>query len=307
MSANLKPKAPKTINDWLRQATVRLKAAGSGSPKLDAEIILSDACQKDRAWLIAHANDLLPAKGQTLSRIEMWCSRREKGEPLAYIRGLKEFYGRNFIVTPDVLIPRPESEALVGMALSCNLKAGDSILDVGTGSGCLGITLQLELSETPVTLIDISPKALAIAQKNAEELHANIQCNIQDLFTLDHKTALPGKPFKVIIANLPYVNKSWERSPETAFEPSLALFSGANGLWHNMNLLSAAHHLMTRSGYVLLETDPRQHEELEHYANKLGFELVARDGFAVLFSRTAIDYSAVLPGSRGRSVDRFHA
>lgn len=285
-----------SIQEWLKQAEGRLKAAGIASARLDAGILLADALHRDKAWLIAHGSDMF--QGATLETAEMWCVRREAGEPLAYIRGFKAFYGRDFIVTPDVLIPRPESEALIEMAKNCALQPGDSTLDAGTGSGCLGVTLKCELPETKVTLLDISAPALKVARQNAKALGASVSFEQKDVLQLHWKDSLKHAPYKLIIANLPYVDASWDCSPETAFEPDIALFSEAGGLWHYLNFFSAALHFLADGGYLLVEADPRQRDELERYASKFSFELAAHDGFALLFTRIPRPVET-LPKQRG--------
>lgn len=283
MNANSKPKAPKTVSDWLQSAAGRLRKVGISSARLDAEILLANTLHKDKSWLIAHSNEPVPAA--EIKKVEINLKRREQNEPLAYIRGFREFYGRDFIVSPGVLIPRPESEALIEMAKSCPLQSGDTILDAGTGSGCLGITLKLELPDCSVTLLDISELALKIAKQNATKLEAEVSSVQKDVLNLQRTDELPHAPYKLIIANLPYVDSTWKRSPGTDFEPALALFSEAGGLWHYINFLASALHFLAKDGYVVIEADPRQHDELISYATELGFELAAYDGFALLLTR----------------------
>lgn len=274
-----------TVGEWLKKTEQKFKKVGITSPKLDAEIILSDILKKNRAWLIAHAEHIF--QGWSLEKAEMWCSRREKHEPLAYIRGFKEFYGRDFLVSKSVLIPRPESEALVDLAKSCPLESGDSILDVGTGSGILGITLKLELPEIEATLLDVSKNALKIAEKNARKLGAEVSFEEKNILKLEKNTELSHAPYKLIIANLPYVDEHWQRSRSVDFEPDVALFSPQRGLWHYINFLGAAPHFLAKNGFVVIEADPRQQDELLHYAERLNFKLVSKDNFALLLGRAA--------------------
>jgi release factor glutamine methyltransferase len=134
---------------------------------------------------------------------EDYLKRRQNHEPVAYILGSKEFYGREFVVTPDTLIPRPETEAIIDLVKELSLEKL-KILDVGTGSGCIAITLKLELPESDVMAVDISEKALVVAEKNADNLHANLEFKQSDLLkNVDEK-------FDIIVANLPYVDKNWE-------------------------------------------------------------------------------------------------
>lgn len=293
MNANSKHKAPVTVKEWLARAADRFKQAGVPSFRLDAELLLCHVLGKNRTWLIAHTDDSL--KDEATGLADGFLKRREKREPLAYITGYKEFYGRNFVVSSDVLVPRPESEALIDLAKNCGLKPGDSILDVGTGSGCLGITLQCELPECEVTLLDVSESALDIARRNAHALDARVAFELRDIMKLERATKLQHAPYRLIVANLPYVDDAWKRSEETEYEPTLALFSEASGLWHYINFFSAALHFLAKGGYIIIEADPRQHDELIDYAAKLGFEMAVRDGFALLFARSPSSIEAA-PG-----------
>lgn len=273
-----------TIQEWLQSAAKTLSIAGIENPKLDASLILGDVLDKDKSWLISHGETTLLSTSSR-KKADSWLKRRKQHEPLAYIRGFKEFYGRNFAVSKNVLIPRPESEALIDLAKQCPLAPNDSILDIGTGSGNLGVTLKLEFPEASVTLLDISQAALVLAQKNAANLGASVHCEQRDILQLEHSAALHYIPYKLIVANLPYVDETWERSKATEFEPEIALFSPQRGLWHYINFLTAAPHFLAKDGWIILEADPRQQEELLHYADKIGFTLSARDHFALLLKK----------------------
>lgn len=282
MNENLPPKTP-AINDWLTLATRQLIGAGIGSAKLDAEIILAHTLRHGRTYLHAHGDELLTLRQQEIANARLHL--RLDRTPVAYIIGHKEFYGHMFQVTPATLIPRPESEVMIEILLELNtqpslLPTGTRrLVDVGTGSGCLGISAKLALPELDVTLVDISRHALAVATKNAANLKADAQLHISNLLT--------DYPFMAdfILANLPYVDTAWERSPETQYEPSLALFADHDGLaLINKLILQTDDHLKP-GGYLLLEADPRQHEAIIATAKARGLELVARRGFIVAFVR----------------------
>ena len=165
MNANSKRPA-QTNNSWLRAAEALLAAVGVPSARLDAELLLASVLGVERVWLIAHSDEAL--KPATLRKANELLAQRADRMPIAYLRGTKEFYGRDFVVTPVVLIPRPETEALVDLAKKHHLSG--RMLDVGTGSGCLGLTLALETGAS-LTLSDISEPALAVArqiQNNSE-------------------------------------------------------------------------------------------------------------------------------------------
>ena len=276
MNANSKQPAPATIKQWLTGATDQLNKAGIPSAKLDAELILSDALGRERSWLIAHSDD------QTdFAKANVTLARRLAREPLAYIRGYKEFYGRDFTVTPDSLIPRPETETLVEAVLALPLGHEPLIHDVGTGSGCIPITLALELPSAQVTGSDISHAALELARRNAEKLNAtNVGFYKDDL--LSRST---GR-YHVITANLPYVDPSWETSPETASEPSLALFTTDSGLKLIKQLIEQAPAHLLPSGYLVLEADPRQHADIIAFATHHGLSRVATKDFIVTLQKS---------------------
>jgi release factor glutamine methyltransferase len=146
MNANLLPQTP-IINDWLNTATSRLLAADIDSARIDAELILADSMDKSRTYLHAHNDEVLDIKYLSCANPQL--ERRIRHEPIAYIVGYKDFFGRKFVVTPDTLIPRPESEDFIEMLniILINLKPRQretKFIDVGTGSGCLGITAKLE-------------------------------------------------------------------------------------------------------------------------------------------------------------------
>ncbi|HSC80256.1 MAG TPA: peptide chain release factor N(5)-glutamine methyltransferase, partial [Chitinolyticbacter sp.] len=176
--------------------TVRTLLASCGLDRVDARALLQHALGVNHAWLVAHDNDALAL--DAVDRFEALAARRRAGEPVAYLLGVREFYGRDFSVGPGVLIPRPETELLVELALA-RAPQGASLLDLGTGSGCIPITLKLERPDLAVTALDISADALAIATRNAEGLGARIQ-----LLQSDWYAALGEARFDLIVSNPPY-------------------------------------------------------------------------------------------------------
>lgn len=269
------------LNQWLAHAAKRLSQAGISSAKLDAEIILAHTIRKNRTHIHAHLDDLLEPRLEEVAnaRIEL----RAERTPLAYIIGHKEFYGRRFRVTPATLIPRPESETIIDFLkrfLPFTPRISPQrVVDVGTGSGCLGITAKLELPEFDITLIDTSRHALTIAGQNARLLHAEV--------SLLHSDLLSAYPFKAvaILANLPYVDPAWERSPETNFEPPMALFAQKNGLSLIERLVQEVSGRVVQSGLLILEADPRQHSTIFELAKQNGFSLLATEGFVLAFQK----------------------
>ncbi|MFY9780993.1 MAG: peptide chain release factor N(5)-glutamine methyltransferase, partial [Candidatus Baltobacteraceae bacterium] len=237
--ANLKGGA--TVGEAQAAARARLAPLGE-SAALDASRLLEAVTGRDRAWLLAHGDAALSLEAQ-----ERWASllaRRAAGEPLAYVLGRAGFYGRTFGVTPDVLVPRPESEQLVELALAFAARRAAApplrLADVGTGSGILAISLALELPGARVLAIDVSPAALAVAERNARAhgVAERIAFTLGDAFEgLD-----PSLRFDLVLANLPYVRTCDLASPPdpTSFEPRLALDGGADGLALYRRLLARA-------------------------------------------------------------------
>jgi release factor glutamine methyltransferase len=207
------------LRDWLEFASRRLASAGIDSASLEAQLLASHVLLTERPWILAHPeaeiNDLAA---------ETLLQRREAREPLAYILGWREFYGRKFRVRPGVLIPRQETETLIGVALAWQGRT--PVLDLGTGSGILAITIKLERPELEVWASDISDIALGVAQENANELGADIA-----FIQSDGLQGLGGHEFGLIVSNPPYIADSEELMPEVArHEPPGALYAGPTGL-----------------------------------------------------------------------------
>lgn len=272
MNANLSL----TIKNWLTQATKQLSNSKIKTARLDSELILANVLQQKRTFLHAHGDNQLDTNSQKIA--DKLLARREKHEPLAYIFGYKEFYGRDFIVNPDVLIPRPESENIINQLKTVvNNTAKTTVYDVGTGSGCLGITAKLELPALDVTLFDISEKALKIAKQNAKELKADVKIIKNDLLTGRKKTP------EIIIANLPYVDKEWRSSPEIQFEPAKALFAPGDGTKFIKQLIAQADKLKTN--FLIIEADPRQHNTIKTFAAEHRFMDARTTDFVITFMR----------------------
>jgi release factor glutamine methyltransferase len=281
MNANSLPQT-QAIKDWLTIASRQLSDIEVPSASLDAEIILAHAFERDRIYLHTHPEQIISVPQLQIANYGL--KERLQRIPIAYIIGHKEFYGREFITTPAVLIPRPESEAvieLLGQILQpmANQQQSIKLIDVGTGSGCLGITAKLEFSNLGVTLADISQIALDIAQKNAIRLSAEVNIIQSDL--LQNCIEKPD----IIIANLPYVDHNWERSIETNYEPDLALFADNHGLELIERLITQADRLFLQSGHIIIEADPTQHESLIEFASKKSFYVTNRIGYAFTLSR----------------------
>ena len=273
-----------TIAQWLKQATDELADDLLPSPRLDAEIILAHTLKHPRTYLHAHSDEDLSLRDIDIAnaRIEL----RKDRVPVAYIIGHKEFYGRRFNVTPSVLIPRPESEQLITM-LKAQLPATTALpgiapkrlVDLGTGSGCLGVTAKLEFPELDVALTDISRHALQVAEKNARSLGAEVETFVSDLLQ-----EYPYSP-DIVLANLPYVDRSWDQSPELANEPAEALHADDAGLSVIKRCIEQVAARAKPDALLLLEADPRQLDDIASYGRSHGFAEIARDDFALCLRR----------------------
>lgn len=260
------------ISAWLDHAIKQLREIGVDSTRLDAELILANTLRKNRTYLHTHPeNDIDPRRVDIANaRLRLRLER----VPLAYILGYRDFYGRRFTVSPQVLVPRPESEAII--ELLKELGVSGKLLDIGTGSGCLGITAKLEIPKLNVILSDISQPALRVARQNAEKFQADVALIKSNLLR-----AVPGK-FDIIIANLPYVDRSWQRSPETNHEPALALFAKDEGLALIYQLIDQLPVHLSPSALIFLEADPRQHGAIIAYAGSRQLQHKLTRGFIVV-------------------------
>lgn len=267
------PASVASVAGLLAEATSRLAAACGLEPRearLEARVLAGFAWQCGPAWLIAHAPD--PVSPAQLTAFDQLLQRRLQGEPVAHITGTREFYGRLFHVTRDVLIPRPETELLVDLALE-RMPAGSArtVLDLGTGSGCLAITLALERPNAQVTAVDRAPAALAIARGNAARLGAAVAFLESDWFD-----ALAGRRFDIIVGNPPYIAAA---DPHLArgdvrFEPLSALVAGNDGLDDLRRLIAAAPRHLAPGGSLLLEHGYDQAVAVRSLLLAQGFEQV---------------------------------
>ncbi len=241
------------IVDVLKRAKGEL--AASGTPQLDAEVLLAHVLGKTREFLIARPEYLLSSAEQ--KKIGIALQQRKRGIPVAHILGKSEFYGLEFIVTHDVLVPRPETELIVEAAIKL-LQKGGTLLDIGTGSGCIPIAVAKHVS-ADIYATDISEAALTVAQQNAKKHRVDIHFKQIDLLNGIDFTSLTKNPI-MITANLPYV-PSPMRHISTTYEPTEAIESGADGLDHYRRFFQEL--TQVRFDYCLFEYHPPQKEELE--------------------------------------------
>ncbi len=234
-----------TLHTALHQGRKLLEDAGILAPRLTAEVLLAHATGHPRSWIFAHSDEEL--KDLWWIHYGRYLHQRMAGMPTQYITGVQEFFGRDFRVTPDVLIPRPETEHLIEAALKTDAL---TILDIGTGSGAIAITLALE-TEARVTATDISSPALKVAQSNAHRLAALV-----DFVECDLGSAFEDHSFDMVVSNPPYISEAARATLQKEVrdhEPALALFAGLDGLAIYARLIPEAARLLKPGGRLILE------------------------------------------------------
>ena len=233
--------------------------SSSDTPALDAQVLLTFALKVERAYLFAHGGKMLTDDQRR--RYLSLARRRAQGEPIAYIIGAKGFYDLEFVVTADVLIPRPETELLLEDALRLTADRTNGVVaDIGTGSGALAVAFAVHSPASQVYGLDISEDALRVAQTNAQRNHARVQC-----FQGHLGQALIARRIKLdlLMANLPYIpTETLHRLAVSRYEPHLALDGGADGLDRIRELLPQIPQLCHQGAHVLLEIGADQGEAL---------------------------------------------
>lgn len=233
----------------------------SETPALDASVLLAHILNKPRTWVLAHPDQSLTP--QQLIELNQALSRLENGEPFPYVLGHWEFFGMDFDITPDVLIPRPETELLVEKAIAWLQESPvrRTVADIGTGSGIIAISIAMHVPDATLLATDISPKALEVARRNTRK-HG-----VEDRVEFVHCDLLPAKPdvfsteqhFDLICANLPYIpTNTLHTLPVYEREPTLALDGGPDGLDLFRRLIKLAPGWLAPNGLILLEIEATQ-------------------------------------------------
>ena len=261
-----------SISEALREASRTLENGGVPEARRDAGSLLSFVLDKDRTFLISHAED--PVDDDSLDQLREFVERRAAGEPLQYITGVQDFYGREFRVTPDVLIPRPETELLVEAALE--VSDGEFICDVGTGSGCIAVTLLCERAGARAVAVDKSAAALEIAKFNAakQSVADRAVFVVSNCFdALDRSE----HQFDLIVSNPPYVSESARAGLQREVrdhEPLVALSPGADGLSVIRRLLTDAPAFLKPNGHLLMEIGFDQGEKVRNLIDESVWSLL---------------------------------
>ncbi len=265
-----------TVRDILAEMIPRLAAVEIDTPRLDAEVLLAHALGVTRGWLWAHPERVLTAEEAT--RFHALCARRSRREPLAYLQAEWEFYGRTFHVSPDVLVPRPETELLVEAVLAwTRAHHATTVADIGAGSGAIAVTLAAEQPALRVIAVDLSPGALEVARANA------VRHGVSDRVTflagdLLHPLRVAGLPLlDAIVANLPYITDEEYAGlmPEVRnYEPALALRGGEDGLVLIRRLIHDAPSRLVPGGFLGLEVGQGQAETVAAVLRSAGWREV---------------------------------
>ena len=255
-----------SVREALRWADSVLKKTPDGSSARDARLLLASALERDTSWVLAYPEFELPSQAWTLFR--GWILQRAEGNPIAYLLGRREFYGRDFVVSPSVLIPRPETELLIEQGLKllecCRTPAshagrrsdrtGLAVADIGTGSGCIAVTLAAEISEAEILATDVSDAALRVARANAA------RHGVAGRVRFEQADLLPEGPLLPLLFDAIFSNPPYGRTNDPDFteevrkhEPPAALFGGATGTEVYARMVPRVVGRLREGGWLVLE------------------------------------------------------
>lgn len=254
---------------WLKTATLRL--THSDSAKRDAEILLGFVTGRARTYLLAFGET--PLTTEQAEQLTLLLARRERGEPVAYLVGEREFWSLPLSVSPATLIPRPDTECLVELALERLPATPCAILDLGTGTGAIALALASERPDCQLTGIDLQPEAVALAQHNAQKLAINNARFLQGSWF----TPVAGQKFALIASNPPYIDEADPHlgQGDVRFEPGSALVAADQGLADLAAIVQQAADYLEPQGWLLLEHGWQQGESVRTLLNAAGFIAVA--------------------------------
>ena len=259
------------IIDIVEWAEIYFKEKDFDNPRLEIEWLLCALLDCNRIDIYLRFEE--PLSKQQLKKLKTWISRRIKKEPFQYITGSCDFYGRDFIVNPNVLIPRPETERLIDIALNRLYNSSElRILEVGTGSGCIAVTLGLEIPNSYIYAVDISPNALEVANINKQRQKAE---NVNFL-EMDILKFIPDETFDCLISNPPYIPKEELKvlmKDVKDYEPLIALTDNSDGLIFYKKFADIASNIIKPGGYIILEVGLKDHPKLvSRLFSELGYE-----------------------------------
>lgn len=268
------------ITQIITQVTDTLHVAGVQTARLDSLLITGFVLGLTKAQLLARPEQKISPKDR--DEVVALAKRRSLHEPIAYIIGQREFYGRSFYVDRRVLIPRPETENIITMVSELDLPSESVVVDIGTGSGCIGISLKLSLlCNAELWLLDTEVGALEVARYNAKNLGCTATTLQSNLLESLSESIQPT----IVIANLPYVDHNFPVDTATRFEPSSALFANDNGFQLIEKLIAQASSRLQNGSYLVLEMDPWQQERVTHHAKSFGFTPISSTRFHLLLRK----------------------
>lgn len=248
-----------TFDALLQAAAERLKAAGSVSPRLDADVLLAHVIQRDRTWLYTWGDRA--CSGWEHARFDALVAARVQGQPVAYLTGEREFWGLRLVTSKETLIPRPDTETLVETALNHVASPVGRLLDLGTGTGAIALAFASEQPGWQVVGVDLRSEAVSLAQRNAAALGIdNVAFMQSNWFAAFEQVATPVERFDLIVSNPPYIaaDDPHLHQGDVRFEPLSALVAGGDGLADLIHLVATARRYLTASGWLLLEHGYRQ-------------------------------------------------
>lgn len=285
-----------TVKEAIQSAAKYLAQHQLRSPRQDAELLVASILQRDRAFLYTYPERRLSTSQKRL--LHQWLAKRGEHYPLQYLRGRQEFYGRQFWVRPGVFIPRPETELVLETALALLRESGDKQLfaaDIGTGSGCIAVTLVCEEPRVIVTATDISPAALRVARRNAERHHCLDRIDFCSGQTLE---PLKGRHcyYHLVVSNPPYVSHLERKDVDISVnlhEPSAAIFAGESGQEVYRELFGEAKSVLRPQGKLVVELGADGTETISRLAQECGWvlseskkDLAGRDRCAIFNLQT---------------------
>ncbi len=275
MNTNYSP----TINDWLNKSEKILRDSNISSSRLDCLMLLEFVLQKTRVHILSEMGYELSQ--DDLKKLDDFLLLRKDRLPIAYITGSVNFFRRDFFVNQDVLIPRPETEEIISQTLKLNLKNISRIADIGCGSGCIGISLALELPDKKVDLYDLDQKALDVAKINCSRY--NLKLNL----TKSNLLAKLEDNYDLIVCNLPYVPIDLNVSSEVSYEPKTAVFSGKDGMDLYRKFWTQVNELKSKPVYIITESLIFQHDLMENIAKEYSYNIISKNALIQTFSLVA--------------------
>ena len=255
------------LKHWLHQACIRLQTI-SDSPRLDAELLLAHCLDYNRSQLITRGEEELTKATQT--QADALCQRRERGEPMAYLLGNQEFWSLSLHLSPDTLIPRPDTELLVDSVLQQVKTKACRLVDLGTGSGAIALALASERRHWEITATDNNPQTLAMAKHNAHQLGlTQVQFVLSDWFL-----QLPSKHFDIIVTNPPYIAPDDPHLAQLQFEPQAALVAKQQGMSDLVHIITHGPKFLRTGGWLLVEHGYEQGAACRELFCQAGFSQV---------------------------------